>query len=147
MFDSLPTRPFDYIFLSIAWFPFLVRQPFSQAFAFFYRFESWHYCLLIEEFYHKCSCIWWWWVILCAVIVAWPSHMSFNLLGSPFNLSFSYTKSLQNVFIYFDSRREYRTTEEYHHLMNKILKVICNIKVLKVFAAFLLVCLSHFSLQ
>ncbi|KAK1582621.1 hypothetical protein Q3G72_016814 [Acer saccharum] len=73
----------------------------------------------------------------CEVIVACPSLVSFNLLGTPSGLSFPGTNSLQNVYIFFNHGPEHRTVEECHHLMDSILRGICNIKVLKLSAAFL----------
>ncbi|TXG67887.1 hypothetical protein EZV62_009162 [Acer yangbiense] len=73
----------------------------------------------------------------CEVIVACPSLVSFNLLGTPSSLSFPGTNSLQNVYIFFNHGPEHRTVEECHHLMDSILRGICNIKVLKLSAAFL----------
>ncbi|KAK1581121.1 hypothetical protein Q3G72_003324 [Acer saccharum] len=73
----------------------------------------------------------------CEVIVACPSLVSFKLLGTPSGLSFPSTNGLQNVFIFFNHGPEHRTVEEGHHLMDSILRGICNIKVLKLSAAFL----------
>ncbi|KAK3199558.1 hypothetical protein Dsin_022973 [Dipteronia sinensis] len=73
----------------------------------------------------------------CEVIVACPSLVSFKLLGTPSGLSFPGTNGLQNVFIFFNHGPEHRTVEEGHHLMDSILRGICNIKVLKLSAAFL----------
>ncbi|KAI9186419.1 hypothetical protein LWI28_017049 [Acer negundo] len=73
----------------------------------------------------------------CEVIVACPSLVSFKLLGTPSGLSFPGTNGLQNVFIFFNHGPEHRTVQEGHHLMDSILRGICNIKVLKLSAAFL----------
>ncbi|TXG67888.1 hypothetical protein EZV62_009163 [Acer yangbiense] len=73
----------------------------------------------------------------CEVIVACPSLVSFKLLGTPSGLSFPGTNGLQNVFIFFNHGPEHRTVEEGHHIMDSILRGICNIKVLKLSAAFL----------
>ncbi|KAK0601463.1 hypothetical protein LWI29_024499 [Acer saccharum] len=73
----------------------------------------------------------------CEVIVACPSLVSFKLLGTPSGLSFPSTNGLQNVFIFFNHGPEHRMVEEGHHLMDSILRGICNIKVLKLSAALL----------
>ncbi|KAK0600996.1 hypothetical protein LWI29_020358 [Acer saccharum] len=83
----------------------------------------------------------------CEVIVACPSLVSFKLLGTPSGLSFPGTNGLQNVFIFFNHGPEHRTVEEGRHIMDSILRGICNIKVLKLSAAFLGVCFSYFVLQ
>ncbi|KAI9177800.1 hypothetical protein LWI28_019436 [Acer negundo] len=75
----------------------------------------------------------------CEVIVACPSLVSFNLLGSPSGLSFIDTKSIHNVSLYFDCPPDpyHSTFEESRILMNNVLKGICNVKALKLSPAFL----------
>ncbi|KAK2638609.1 hypothetical protein Ddye_026404 [Dipteronia dyeriana] len=74
----------------------------------------------------------------CEVVIACPSLVSFDLLGSPSWLSFKDTNSLQNVLLYFDSDlSDIATFEESRNLLNSILKGIRNIEVLKLSPAFL----------